>query len=222
MKIIDKFLKIKPYGRIFNLEEYISKNYGERNLTELDSFTLSDRISYHIAGHKGPSDCLLVSMSTIFEFHRTNGNDRIPESYDLIYESVREQAMRIKAYPVPIKGGTTPLFADNIARRVLKIFGIFDYKVRNSYGFYWGNSSKKMSMIMEELKNERPFTMNISFGDYGSHSVTAIGYKIFVDKEGGIYFFIELADGWFPYSRYIDLSKFNVIASMTKINPGRY
>lgn len=222
MTILNKFLKVKSYGKISNLDQYISLSYGGKDLVEIDSFSLADRINYHIAGAKGPADCLLVAISTILEFHRNNGHKRIPESYDVIYEKVKEQAMYIKVYPVPFKGGTIPLFADNIAKRVLKYFGIYDIKARNSYGFFWGNSSKKMGMMMEELKNERPFTLNISFGDYASHTVTAIGYKIYKDKDGGIYFFLELADGWSDHSRYINLSRFDVIASITKINPGIY
>ena len=214
----NRILDLASYGKIYDLNNYILEKYGDLELKENKRKSLSENIEYNISGKNGDKDCLIVAIATVIKFHSKSGMNLLPENYSEIYEVVKNSAKRLKAYPLPLIGGTTPFLADNVVRKTLKYFGIKNYSSRNYYGFNWKSSKRKIKIMIEELNNENPFILNISYGDYGRHTVTVIGYRVYKDKEENDFLFLELADGWVGKSRYLDLSTFNVVASFTKIN----
>ncbi|MDO5707594.1 MAG: hypothetical protein Q4P31_03040 [Andreesenia angusta] len=220
MKILKSIFNKKPYGDISDIEEYINYNYGNKNYKLTEIFSLEKYIDFHRAGEKSKGDCLLVAIATVMEFHKNIGRYGFPDNYDEIYKIVLKKANGLKAYPIPLRGGTTPLLANNIASRYLKEIGMKNYRSKNIYGIDWTSSKRKTNIILNEIRNLRPIVFNISSGYYKNHSITIIGYRIYENSFNDRIIILELADAWVKYIKYLNLNNFNTVSSITKIDPG--
>lgn len=219
-KLKSKF-NIESYGRITDIEKYIEDNYYKNNLHLSQFISLEKYLNPHIAGKKNEGDCTLVAISTTIELFFKLYNFSIDLNYDEIYERIVEIAKKKKAYPIPFRGGTFPLLADNIINSFFKSLDFYKFKSKNIYifsnSFSKSNFRNKLNIVLKNLINLKPSIINISFGDYKNHSVTLLGYRLYLDNSNKEYYFLEIFDGWSNTVKFIDLNKFNVVYSFTII-----
>lgn len=158
--------------------------------------------------------CSKVAITRVLHYYSKKYN-KIDSNIKNIYKTVRS---------LDCKDGTDPWYIDDIARNALKKYG---YKNSTSWNVYaWAFKSE----VKKEIDNNHPVILNIARGYYGDHTVTVIGYKIFVrKKKTGLvtvtkkYPMIAIYDGWDDRIMYIDYNdfafnfKYAGIGSFTKV-----
>ncbi len=202
------------YGGIKDCKEYLTDRYGiipelqEEQVLLMDSFKMSEF-------EAGMPNCVLTAITRILCYYGKLGNCSIDEDKKDIYEKIRQLLFNNE---YSSKKGVGFHRITHVVKKSAKLFSILEIRVHAVYllGVFYG--------IKKEIEMKRPALLNISFGYYENHTVTACGYCIYKlpKKIGPVkykkkYRFVAVHDGWnFPVM-YIDYERFHVPASINKI-----
>ena len=190
------------YGGIENPELYLKSLTGDsyNRISDITIPGLPDFRQDFFEAHV--NNCVLVSITRVLIFARNHGFEQIPDNPFIVYERVREIAMKHGYHPT--KAGFvrdlfvyTPWAVDNIMKESFFAFGYSHFKGKSYYFL------KKRQMLLQ-LDKGLPILLNIAWGDYTSHTVTVAGYTLFVDPAGTERLMLKICDGWSQDIRYID------------------
>lgn len=197
-----KFLKNKSnrsytYGSINSIEDSLEKKYNTKpifirgKVLDLAKFTMAEL-------DKNKKHCSLTAITRILLYYNSTGYKNIPDNKDDIYRVVRENGIKRLGYLPAI--GTIPFRVSSILRGTLKRFN-YKTKVRGNYiwSFY---------DLVKEIDKNRPLVFNILRGYYRKHTVTLVGYKVYIVK-GKVEYILIINDGWNYDLRFINFNEFS-------------
>lgn len=199
------------FAGIYDSYAYVNDRYGTGWVSDYYNNSLEADITRHLTSEgQYNNDCTLIAISTIFEFHRRNGESGIPTSFSQIYTDTHEIAV---PYGFDEVNGTDPTDIDNIVNDLWDKYGHSSGSGNNDYLLSW-NTAKN------EINASRPFVFNIANGYYANHSIVVYAYSSFKNSSYSYNVdFLKAADGWSTGNRYIDFTEFVGFGSWTKINP---
>lgn len=146
----------------------------------------------------GVGCCTITALTYVFDYHRRNsGKTKIPSNIQTLFTDIENVAVT-HGYN-KTTGGTNPLKINNIINDVWKKYG------------YTGSGTSvyvfTQSDFTTEINNNRPALLNITFGYYGNHSVSMVGYRIYSGSTwlgSSERLFLKVYDGWTTADRFID------------------
>jgi len=195
------------YGGIYDPYTYVNDKYGPGWV--LYSIKTVSGVTPHLMSEfeYNANNCSLTAITTIFEYYRNTGFTRIPSTV-LLYADVRSSATSHGYTP---STGTLPTVIDNIVN---------DLWLKYSYNWigindYW----QTFSDVKTEIDNNRPLIASFVSGYYTSHSVTVVGYRVYINYPQDDVQFLKVYDGWTTSDRYIDWYAMDSAGSFTKIMP---
>ncbi|WP_010244117.1 C39 family peptidase [Acetivibrio cellulolyticus] len=192
--------QVDGYAVDSDVYSYVNDRYG-KGWTLKTSKTVSSAGSALLMNNfrPGVGCCTITALTYVFDYHRRNSSkSKIPSDINTLFSDIENIAVN---YGYDKKtGGTNPLDIDNIVKDVWKKYG-YTGSGSSLYVFTRGN-------FTYEIDKNRPALLNISFGYYGNHTVSMVGYRRYTKKNilGGEseILFLKVYDNWTTDTRYID------------------
>lgn len=166
----------------------------------------------------GTPNCVLVSLARVLLYHAGHGYAHIPMSPEEIYPNIRAMAVRHGYDP-----GRSGLFYDLFVYTPFAI-GPMASEAWLLFGYPRGNGRsrylRRLHHLRNSLDNSRPALLNLSFGDYPSHTITVTGYRTYIRSGSRPRWYLRVFDGWCQHVRYLDWGKAcRVPSSVTLVLP---
>ena len=183
-----------------NVKSYLKQTYGAtpilKQQIKIDGFTPLLQNDY---GEE--NDCTLTSITSIVYFLSKH-----KYSVETIYNYTEKIA---KKYGYKGTRGTSAIVVRKIFHKVLNQFNL-----PKAYAKYGKNLGFTFKTIQEELKKSNPMILSMKNDGrnyYKSHSITAIGYEIYVvgNKEVPI---LLVQDNWYKSIGYLDFNRISTIS----------
>ena len=189
------------YGGIINPETYLKNRYGYGKVQCVKNKRLNvNQQTMSEISRKSECNCSLVAISKVLKFWRDfDEKTNIPFSIYKIYDDVESIA---KKHGYDEEDGTDFWKINNICDSIVKKYG-YTPSCDGVYNLNW-NSIKSYLDKHEGLYDySEPIILNCVSGYYGNHSVTVMGYSIYIlnNKE---HHFLRVSDGWSSKNRFID------------------
>ncbi len=161
--------------------------------------TISDFNSLNMDIFSFDNHCTLTSVTAIFNYYRNKGFKRISSDIHELFNIVSEIATKNGYYNSKI--GTYPWYIDNLVRDVWDYFK-YEGKANNDFFFWDSNSLNKT--LKKEIDEARPGIISFTNGNYGLHTVTFYGYKIYSREGRDKRMYLKVNDNWSTNARFID------------------
>ena len=188
------------YGPLWSLEDELKGSFEnilllEENILDLDDFTMASLA-------KTQKHCSLTSITRVLNYY-------LKEDPAKIYKTVEKIGLRSFYHP---RIGTIPIGISFILNRSFKKFSL-RLKAR---GIYFWDFYKD---IKSNIDKKNPLILNILRGFYRKHTVTILGYRVYL-LDNQLHYYLIIHDGWNRSPRYIDYNQFakKTIASINKID----
>ncbi len=189
-----------PYGRIDDTYKHVNHKYGigwtfdsGKTIANFDTLNMN---TFHYKNH-----CTLTTVTAIFNYYKNLGFTRIDNDIYDLFHVVSEIAIKKGYYKENM--GTFPWYIDNLVRDVWKHYG-YEGTANNDF-FFWDIDSINKT-IKKEIDEGRPGIISFTNGNYGMHTVTFYGYKLYKKKGNDKKMYLKVNDNWTTSSRYIDTS----------------
>lgn len=202
------------YAGIEDLRQYVSSVYGAAYQTKESVFLERVNDFPQSTFEKSANNCTLTSLTRMLLFFREYYFPTVPANAQAIYKAARRVFIDYGYDPIKVQSLKNhlqygPWNIDNMCRDVLRSFGYAKPVVKNHY-------FAKKSYIVNEIRKRKPVLLNISFGDYGNHTISVVGIEVFQKDGSADRLFLAVYDGWTRRLRYLDWSEFGLTpASVT-------
>lgn len=215
------------YGGIEDPDLYMKSRYGD-DMRCIRELTLPDVPRFSQAElEPGVPNCVLAAILRVvvrmrLELHAETisipgrskwvFSDRMlqRESLQLMYPGIRAIAVK-HGYDPAGKGMLydlvryPPWCIGRMLEEALQKNGYAAARARNRYWF-------KRRILKREFMQSRLVLMNLAFGDYPSHTVTACGLREYAAAVGTrTRVLVEICDGWSDQVRYLDLDRLTLV-----------
>jgi hypothetical protein len=190
--------QVDGYAVDSGVYNYVNARYGTGYSLQTSKVVSSAGSALLMSSFTNNSNhCVITALTYVFDYHRrNNGKTAIPSNIQTLFNDIKTVATANGYTPT---GGTPPTKIDNIIKDVWTKYG---YSGTGSSVYVFSESTFKT-----EIDNNRPALLNISFGYYGNHTVTMIGYLVYSKSTflgSTERFFMRVNDGWTTSVRYID------------------
>ncbi len=186
---LNLFVKKKglKYGRFLNPEQSLSKR-GITDAELVDSYILdmpAERMLRYFGRSKA---CSLMAIMNVVDYKL--GGRSVTRRKDLKRYAKRWGYFDWRGTPFIV----IPFILKGYAKR----HGL-RFKTKHTFILSWRD-------MVRNLRQNRPFLLNIAWGDYAKHTVTIIGYEVH-ESQAGCHRFLVTADSWADGIRYIDYDR---------------
>lgn len=191
-------------GKLNNIVDDLKNKYHKNPILLREHLlTLPDFTMKELANDK--NHCSLTAITRVL-LYSSIGYNKLPDDRDYIYNEIKKIAKNRLAYNRII--GTIPFMISFIIKSFLKSYP-YNFKIRGKY--IWD-----FNTIESEINNNRPLIFNIAGGYYRKHTVTVVGYRVFI-IDGNINYILIIHDGWNKDLRYINFTEFHTNKYLTGI-----
>ncbi len=195
---IDRKEKKMVYDKIDRTYKHVNERYG-LGWEYHSGKTISDFNTLNMNDFDSVNHCTLTSVTAIFNYYRLKGFKRISSDINELFDIISEIATKKHYYNSKL--GTYPWYIDNLVRSVWDYFG-YDGGANNDFFFWDSNSLNKT--LKKEVDEARPGIISFTNGNYGMHTVTFYGYKLYSKDGHEKRMYLKVNDNWSTNARFID------------------
>ncbi len=187
--------QVEGYAVNSNVYDYVNSRYGKGWSIKSTKTVKSSGSALLMNNFRpGVGCCTITSLTYVFDYHRRNSSkSKIPSNINTLFNDI--EAIAVNHGYNKKTGGTNPLKINNIINDTWKKYG-YSGTGQSLYVF-------SKSDFTKEVDNNRPALLNISFGYYGNHTVSLVGYRIY-SKGSSERLFLQVYDNWTTSQRFID------------------
>ena len=173
------------------LDDYIKENFGNASIKERKSVKVTPFLQNNFGGS---GDCTLTSMLTVVKYYKPELDEN--EVYNYIEKIAKKYLYREE-------WGTFSGFNKPIIKEVFKHFGIdrkVNYKLFKGIGFNYNT-------IIAQLNSNIPVMLSLTNDGrnyYTDHTITIVGYMVFVNEKQNEKAIFKVYDNWRTTSAYLD------------------
>lgn len=186
-------------GGISDCEKYLRERYGAEPLLEKELLLAVETApNLQISGRSGAENCSVAAAARVCEYWCSAQNVKFP--HDLADTYQVSEILAASKYKYSAQRGLSQFRIKPLLHELTHRYGIY---LHCRLHILW-SFGKHME---HEFEAGRPVILNIAFGYYRNHSVTACGLRKYRCGERLIAM-LAVADGWDPGIRYIDMHDF--------------